>query len=299
VDSVSFIFKRFFYSFLAGCVVNFYAIIYYYALEYYRKLPPFFEIFRLFINKNPSFVFIVFAIIISLIIEGICQVGIEKCFKLLGDEKLLKGKNANIDNINKLKDFLTATFKKGNYLLLFYIFIRPTIFWESIRYTTNTKGDKNPMKSFIDDSKGRNKSWKFYNGNSTYNAIDICAKVIEKEGKISDIYRYRDNSYVMQMLRLSFLGIMLFTLISGIIILSIDIITGCKELNDFSKYMPFFLFIIGTIVISFILFITTTNISSNFGKRYIREVGYTYEALKFDLLKNADRISVHKKTSKK
>jgi hypothetical protein len=34
---------------------------------------------------------------------------------------------------------------------------------------------------------------------------------------------------------------------------------------------------------SFIFFVGTTNISSNFGKRFIREVGYTYEALKLDL----------------
>jgi len=286
VDSISFIFKRFFYSFLAGCVINFYVIIYYYALGHYRELPPFFVIFKLFINKNPSFVFIIFAIIISIIIEGIFQVGIEKCFKLLSDKKLPDGKNGNI---NKLKDFLTAAFEyekgKRKRFLLFYIFIRPTIFWESILYTNNAKGNKNPMKYFIRDLNTKYKLWEFYNGNLTYSAINVCAKFIEKEGKISDIYRYRDNSYVMQMLRFSFLGIMLFTFISGIFILCIDIITGYEKLNDFNKYMQFFWFIIITTVISCILFIVTTYISSNFGKRFIREVGYAYEAIRPDLLK--------------
>ncbi len=143
------------------------------------------------------------AIIISLFIEGICQVGIEKCFRLLSDKKLFK-KNYPINN---LKDFLTVVFGNSKYFILFYIFIRPTVFWESILYANKANCKKNPMKFFINilkkryKSEKKRKSWKFYNKNSTYSAINICAKVIEKEGKMHDIYRYRDNSYVMQMLR--------------------------------------------------------------------------------------------------
>jgi len=86
-----------------------------------------------------------------------------------------------------------------------------------------------------------------------------------------------------QILRLSFLGIMLFTLIFGIIFFIKDIIPCFKGISDVNKFTPFYLFIIGAFVISYILFIATTYLSSNFGKRFIREVGYTYEALRLDL----------------
>jgi hypothetical protein len=81
MESLLFILKRFFYSFLAGCIINFYIIIYYYILKYIFNediiLFLFLDIVKSFININPYFVFIITSILISIIIEGIVQVGVE------------------------------------------------------------------------------------------------------------------------------------------------------------------------------------------------------------------------------
>jgi hypothetical protein len=167
MDGISFIFKRFFYSFLSGCIINFYAIIYYYAVKTYCIPPAFFDIIRSFIDKNSLFfVFIIFAIVISLIIEGICQIGIEEALTSFDDEYLYdKDKKGNIKELPTPKKFMDNNNKRKykKYKKLECIFIRPAIYWECRRYT-NGKRDKNPMKTFIDDSKERADSWHFFNG---------------------------------------------------------------------------------------------------------------------------------------
>jgi hypothetical protein len=241
-------------------------------------LPDSFDIIRSFIDKNSLFfVFTIFAIIISLVIEGICQIGAEKSFASFDDDYFYdKDEKGNVKNLKYIRKF-TDRIKWRKYKLLEYIFIRPSIMWECRRYT-NGKEEENPMKTFTDDLKGRADSWHFFKGDSTYNAVYICARVIERNGKIADIYRYRDNSYVVQMLRLSFLCIIL-----SVPIFYLVCIIFLRKSN-FELCLPFFIFNLVVFAISCILFIKTTNISSHFGKRFIREVGYTYEALKLDLL---------------
>jgi hypothetical protein len=277
MDSISFIFKRFFYSFLSGCIIIFYAIIYYYALQKTSVFPQFFEIIINFIRINSSFVFIIFAIFLSIIIEGICQIGLECYLPLYDKEKKYIGK--------RLKDFKICK-EKCEYIkfkivfnIINIIYVRPSILWvcKCIKET-----DFNPMGTFIKDSGLTDDKCLFFNCNLNYNAVYICARVIEREKRINNIYYYRDNSYIIQMLRLSFLCIVLTTFFSGIILY---IFRSIKlwEFNSIEDCKLFFIFISSIFIISIIVFFCLSIISRSFAKRFIREVGYTYEAMRLNL----------------
>jgi len=277
MDGISFIIKRFFYSFLSGCILIFYAIIYYYALQKTSTFPPCFEIIIKFIRINPHFVFIIFAIFLSIIIEGICQVGLECYLPLYDKEKIFNGKK-----INEFKTCKEAckfiTYKITN-IILSFIFTSQSILGvcKCIKET-----DFNPMGNFIKDSGLKEDSCLFFNCNLNYNVVYICARVIEREKRINNIYHYRDNSYIIQMLRLSFFCIILTTFFSCIVFYILES-KKLWEFNNIESCKLFFVFISFVFVISIIVFCSLSIISRGFAKRFVREVGYTYEAMRLNL----------------
>jgi len=279
MDGISFILKRFFYSFLSGCIVIFYIISFFYVLENTIILSDHLKIVILFISKNSNyFVFAIIAIFLSITIEGICQIGLECYLDLYDKEKIFDGK--------KCKDFKTCKDKIEfwkfiiNKKVLEFIFINPSIFW--ICKYNNKETDFNPLGAFIKDSGLKHDTCLYFKCNLDYNAVYICARVIEREKKISNIYHYRDNSYIIQMLRLSILFIELITSVSGLIIFILKEL-GIWEFISNEKSKLFFGFIIFILIISFGVFRLLTAIARSFAKRFIREVGYTYEAMKLKL----------------
>jgi len=291
MDGISFIIKRFFYSFLSGCIIIFYGIIYYYILKETSTFPSYFnliiDIIKNYNNKYPLLVFVIVAIFLSIIIEGICQVGLERYLLLYDKEKKFNGK--------KLKDFKTSKEKyeyfkyKKEKKILEFIFINQSILWVCKFFKEE---DFNYMKTFIEDSGLKEELCKYFNCNLNYNALYICARVIEREKKINNIYHYRDNSYIIQMLRLSFWGITLTTFFSGIVFYFLKYIK-LWEFKTIGNCEPFFIFISCILLISLIIFFVLREISISFAKRFVREVGYTYEAMKLDLPinKNVDSFN--------
>jgi hypothetical protein len=178
MENMTFIIKRFFYGFLSGCIINFHVIIYYSALGKAINFPSFLDpkdIITL-IKLNPPFVFIISAIFVGIIVEGIFQASIEKIFELINKKK----------NENKI---------------ICFIFERSTILWAMKHYFK--RNDTNPKKTF--NGKLGIKSDKVYSYPvEDYDALQICAKVIERENKINSIFYYRDYSYVLQMLSVAF-----------------------------------------------------------------------------------------------
>jgi hypothetical protein len=142
------------------------------------------------------------------------------------------------------------------------------------------------MQLFMDDSKGAYKTWNYFSGSPIYNALNICASVIEKENKTANIYHFKDNSFIMQILRMSFLCIVFMTLFFGLAFWIFQ-----PELFNNAEYCKsFFNIHIFMFLTALFFFLIATPMASSLGKRYIREVGFTYEALRLNLpINNEDR----------
>ena len=259
IKILSFVFNRFFFSFLSGCIINIYLIIYYQVL---KKTNPLFSFYSIIsgANLNPSFVFIIATIIFSLIIEGIATVGNEYYLDIIKGKRNVKSKK----------------FKIRKYLLN-YIFKKSTISL-ACDYFLNDGKDENPMDTFIADS---NKLF-----NELYYSVNMCARIIDIKYKEINIYRYRDLSFIVQLMRLSFFCISIFSFLSVIfnfILCNYGIIEG----NDL------LIFNIFTLIISFFLFHSMAEMGFYCGKRYINEVGMTYSVLKLDLLKENKTVAAN------
>jgi hypothetical protein len=260
---IKFLIKRFFYSFLSGCILIFFVIIYYYTLQHTIELPSYFYVILKFIRIGPYFVFVISALFISIIIEGICQIGLEEYLPIKGKKEFFKRE-----------------------ILLELIFIRPSILEVCERLEKdieNKKKDFNPLKDFIKDS-GLTKEKHFFNCCVTYNALYICATILERDKKLKDINHYRENSYIIQMLRLAFFCIAILTAVSGILFI---ISRSCNiwHFKTCEKFKDLVIFIFVTFLISIFSIWLLTIISRSFAKRFIREVGYSYEAMKFEFPK--------------
>jgi hypothetical protein len=227
-------------------------------LEKAGILPSFF--YTSFISElNLVFVFIIVALIIGMIIEGIYQTFAECYFALDFNKNIFKNKNGK-------KVYATI---RGR--LLYYIIGVSTIYEASRYYEEKT--DENPMKTFIKDS---NITTNFY-AIKVYNALYICSKIIEKDDNTTNIYKFRDRSFILQLVRMSFFCILVTTIIPGIYFIFKAYNKGCKSFEIFG------LFIIISLIISIASIIIIAPCAYSFGKRFIRDVGQAYEALKFKL----------------
>jgi len=247
MESLFFVLQRFFISFLSGCILNLYIIIYYFVLKHANITLPFSDVVILSMSSifkaNPYIIFIIITALISVFIEGICQIGMQYYLDLSRDNKIFKSNGK-------------YTFR-GHFVCR--IFIDPTILWASKYYVKN----ENPINTFIADS-----GYPFWD---VYDAVHKCARIIERENKKINIYRFRDHSFIIQLIRLSFFCIALIGLVSAI---SFQIIGN----ND----KPLRCFIYLSIFISLFLIPAMTVMSNRFAQRYIRDVGLAYEAFKLN-----------------
>jgi hypothetical protein len=109
-------------------------------------------------------------------------------------------------------------------------------------------------------------------GYELYYAIQECARVVAKHGVNAD--RYRDISFILQMMRLAFFFTLFTSFVSGVLINIFGNMIGiCSQ---------FTIFIILSIVLSLFLIYLIPVLSRALGKRYIREVENAYEAVRYD-----------------
>jgi len=181
---------------------------------------------------SDTLVFAIVSIFFGVFIEGLLQIGAEQCFKSSG----------------KTKSFSQC--------FLYYIFETPTIFKVSKDLDCLKDQQMNPMNGFINeiglDNSPRGK---------TYDAVARCAMAIESTGKMHNLYRYRDTSFMLQMTRMSFIIIGFVSMIHGIYVKS------------------FFKFLCASLLL-FVFSEIMRWMSYNMGKRYIRELGEMWEAIK-------------------
>jgi hypothetical protein len=135
------------------------------------------------------------------------------------------------------------------------------------------------MKTFIEDLYNKNKICLLIEKDGIYQAVKLCANVIKRENRMADINHYRDHSYILQILRMSFFFIIAVTLLTIIIYLFIIF-----KNNNYCKY--FLISNITILILSLLINISIKYMSISYAKRYVRELGWAYEALRFDLAIN-------------
>lgn len=251
MESLSYLIQQLFYSFFAGCVVNFYLIAYYFMLKHAGILSN----FVISPKRSLTFVFIICAAIIGVFIEGVCQLCIEKYYY---DEKPNNGTQSFWQRC--LKGFLN-------------IFIATPTILRVCENFTEKKKTAFFINDFIKDSKilvySSNEPNEFYDYKELYNALQKCAIVIQKSGV--NIYRFRDISFILQMIRLSFFFILIVSYFSGISVMFIK------------KMCPLVPFNISCVVGSLFFICIIPRISNALGRRHIREVEYAYSAITLKL----------------
>jgi hypothetical protein len=234
MESLSFFLKQFLVSFLAGCIMNIYMIISYFILKSVDIFPmPHFPQ-----RINFTFIFIIVALIIGVIFEGILQACVER--------KYLGGKG-------------TSKFWR-------FFIESPTIY--QVCKNIFDKNEENPIKRFIEDSKINYTSAKGF-----YHTELRCANIVEKNG--FNVCRFRDISFILQLMRWPFYCIFLISLIPGI--------AFAVKLYGTDKFNHFVWFISLSIIISLASIFILPALSRAAGKRHLYDVGRAYDALKFDL----------------
>jgi hypothetical protein len=252
MDSLSVLLRQFFISFFAGCVINAYLIIYYFVLKNTDILPCNIldKISHVSLSSMSSiFIFTVIAMVLGLIIEGIFQIDVEKYYFEPEKNKIFKDQN-------KEKHTL-----KGRWLKFF---VAEATIMHVCKYLFEEK--KIYIKAFIDDYKIRNAT-----GQDFYDAVQMCANVIEKNGV--NVYRFRDVSFIMQLMRISFFFVLLMS--------SLSLVYFFVKGYDIK---PFFIFNSLSLIISLFFIYKIPKMSRAVGRRYICEVGLSYKALRPDRL---------------
>jgi len=242
MESLSFLLQQFFFSFFAGCTISVYAIIYYFMLRGGDILPICYISGKI----NLTFAFIAVAIAIGLIIEGICQVFTEMYYFRANPRKIFK------DDVGKEHTRIGR--------LLYCLIAKPTICLACKDYPDK---DKSLIKKYEADLEKTIPEYLRF-----YNALQVCTKIAEKSN--INVYRFRDVSFILQMMRLSFFVIALISLLS-VVCIFINHMTG--------NWGSFEWFIVSSLIISIICIVIIPSMSRALGKRYIREVEYAHYAL--------------------
>jgi hypothetical protein len=214
----------------------------------------------------------------SIIIEGICQISVEISLSINIENNDSNDKKSKEPKMKWYKCFLA----------------KPTIIWAS-KYCFNDE-DNNPMKTFIADFEKVNDTYLINSNSKLYSAVKICANVIETKNRKSIITYYRDHSYILQVLRITFLLISLMTLLFMLLLLNIDLIVTfiykTKLFKNIDDCKSLFTFGVVIFILSIGILFLTTSIAHSFSKRYIREVGFAYEALRFNFYKKYSPINM-------
>ena len=264
MEGLAYIIQRFFVSFLAGSVINLYVIIYYIALKSTNVLPQIDVIKFIPLNySNFTFIFVISAIIIGTIIEGI---------DLAGKTAYRESNKKQKKRTEKPIYTLICALKK-----LFILFELPSMRQVCKKIIKRDELDENPINDFIKDAEIPSETC-----DDIYDAVRMCAKHIRKDGRASQLFIYREMGYIMQMLMVSFIGI---GFISGITLLMM-ITSNILNTGDVDSFKMFANI---SLIMSTVLTILAIQITRCCGKRYINAVGTSYRTIELEpLIKKQD-----------
>lgn len=238
MEAIGFILQQFYYYFAAGFVINVFIMANVFAWSWHTQNLD--CVLRVLSNNNGAFIFIfiVSAIIISIIIVGFNELvfqinkklGDNSILKSLFDVWLLKGTHwRSAVRLDEEKDPIMVKFTN--------------VFFDKIRKLDNVNGEGQP-----------------------YHNVFVGAKIIEMREKSYDIYRFRDLSYLCQYMSTS----VLFTFLCSLGLLIYFGVNGRDEMMLW--------FYGSCAIISFVMFLLLPEIAKRFADRFIRVVGKTYTA---------------------
>jgi hypothetical protein len=275
-EALVFILKQFYFSLGSGCIFNFYILCAYYILKKAEIIP---ELFNYMEFSNSVFVvlFISSAVIFHMFIGGFTECGI-RCY-LENRDKFLKRNKKN--NTEPQQGKSTNEYKNLNVIgkFLFFNFIKPTIAQACVHYWK--KAAQNKLFLFMYDPDSGNI---IDDEDDIVLLMQITALKISGKSDNSEFYRFRDMSFMAQILRSTLLLISLISLVCTII---------CILIVDGSSYdwINIGWFNLICFIISSIFMLITTTITWAFSKRYVRDIGKWYNAL--DLHKKVTKTDRH------
>jgi hypothetical protein len=257
MEALSFILQRFSYSLFSGCIINFFIIVNYIVLGKAKILPD--KLFEdiSFSDSINLLIFIITAVLFSIFIQGICEFVIQKYAELHKERKAFTPRlfNKNKNNPNKDRRTFLA-------FILWHMCRKISVLEASFFYSKNNDVHEKAIKMLMDATKST----------IPYDAVYIGSKLVVKKEKNQDVYRFRDLSFILQLLRISFICIGFISLLSGIIFIIIWIVK-----NEMQVYLMVFYF--ASFFVSLIAVLLTTPFATFFSRRYVRDVCRTYKAL--------------------
>lgn len=253
MEGLGFILLRFSYSLFSGCIINFFILLNYFVLVKNNILPK-----NLFegISLPYSFSFLIFiitAVIFSIYTEGLCELVFDKYKELDIENKIWKPK----------------IFKPNEKRRTFFGFLR----WNINRKFTIVEACSYLSKENSNDGEAMRKLMRDTDCKIPYEAVYIGAKRIIKEEKSQNIYHFRDISFILQLLRVTFSLVASFSCIAGIVFL---VLWLYKENNTYKIISIFYMV---SFCVSTIANLPINPIAIYFSKRYARDVWRTYKAI--------------------
>jgi len=254
-DGLGFIFQKFSYSLGSGCLINIYVLCMLFVMgkvEFLSNHVKFSE--RMSFSTNVSIlIFIFFALIIGVFIEGSNHVFTQYY------QKHREGK----DNL---------------LLSMIKFILKPGVRNACKDYWRNQPEEMDPKK----EQKSQHYDFKFmykpdtnkrYSEEEIYPRMRATALRIAKEsGK--NVSRFKESSYIMQGMRLSFLLIFLCSLLAMFCIAISLIIKKCCD-----NMIPLLTFYMICFIVSAIFMKITELMAWGYSKRYVRKIGEWYNAL--------------------
>jgi hypothetical protein len=271
MEIISFIIQRFYYSLGSGCIINLFVLLNFFVLVKTEIVP---EKFLDMVSKPEMlshFVFIVLMILIGIIIEGIEEAGFQYYKELYDAKKLYK----------QTKQGRKKLTLKGK--LLWFFFRKSTVVEACLYYWKKENNDgkipPNSIYAFMCDP----------DSSGPVTALWTCAKRIVQKEKSGNVNRFKDLSFMIQLVRISFLFITVFNIAAALVTAVLWGIT----LND--NLITLGVFYLLSLVVSILVCAITTPIAMFFGKRFVRDVGSSYNALMIDgkikRMKNPENLS--------
>jgi hypothetical protein len=263
-EGLVFILQRFYIALGPGCIINFYILGMLFVMGKIKFLD---DRFRLRLFENIEFsttvsisIFIAAALIIAVCIEGFTEVFIQRYEEKR--IKYLKQKNGR-EKRTFIGGFLYFNFIKSmtNDACKFY--------WEQER-----KGGLPQFKifTFMYD---RNTPHKLIEDpDKVFSIMQISALKISTEVKDNDIYKYRDFTHIIQLMRSSFQFIFLISFLAALCVAFASWINGRSDCME--KLLVYYIL---CLVISAVLIPIMVKMARDLSKRYVRDVAKWYNAL--------------------
>jgi len=256
MEALALIVQRLFYGFFFGCIVILFFVLNFYVLSVAGLLPYQLEtIVGNYASGNMSvLIFVIMVVLTGTMFEGLFEVCCEYYFRRRNAEKVF--------NKHGKRKFLP--------LLIWHIFRKIGVVEACLSYENKKEPDpakshmENPIFAFMDDTKNYQAS----------EALWECEKYIEYKHKGSGVTRYKELAFILQLVGFSFLCNSILSFLVGIIVFVLWSVTANGAM------IPVLFFYASCFAVSMLLYRMAVSMAVDFGKRYIRDVGRWYNALK-------------------